>query len=564
MDFDKFCYNMRREVSGFTSADRDEHSAFLIWFLENYFRLDTQEAIDSVCDHKNDKGIDGMWVDEEEETIYLFQSKFSPNDDQDQGDTDIRNFIGSKEWFKNEQSIRDLLDSTASKELKSLIKEKEIIEKTGYDLVSVFVTNKKFNLHAQEYLKVTADLESYDRDDLFQEYTFFADDQIHFPKVDLYLDNNTNIVYNLPDSTLVRVYPITAKELMKLEGIQDRTLFYKNVRYGVGNTRVNKSIRETIQKLDEHNNFFLYHNGITIICDELNEDPPNNKITIGGYAVINGCQSILTFFGNKKNLSKNLFVLVKIIKLPATSPLIKKISNYANNQNAISLKDLRSNDSVQKALQREFLQLFNNTVLYKRKKGESEDGYKEVIERDFAAQLVAAVFLDKPYNTHLKQKLFGEDYSKVYSRKINAQKVYLAYLLHNVIKDNINLISNISIRNYGLAIFFFSHAIASILREDDLGLKIIEDPTIYVTEKKDVLTKSLTKLWELITPDINFDLDEYAKEKDGFFDYKNVFKNSEFVKTMASRIKTDYIRLVRRNGHDSFSSIYNTLSENVG
>lgn len=56
-------------------------------------------------------------------------------------------------------------------------------------------------------------------------------------------------------------------------------------------------------------------------------------------------------------------------------------------------------------------------------------------------------------------------------------------------------------------------------------------------------------------------LEEYTKEHDNFFDYKNVFKNNNFVQTMTGKIKSDYIRLTRRNTADSFSSIYNHFIE---
>ena len=37
---------------------RSESASFLIWYLENYYRLDTLEAVDSVCDQRGDKGVD--------------------------------------------------------------------------------------------------------------------------------------------------------------------------------------------------------------------------------------------------------------------------------------------------------------------------------------------------------------------------------------------------------------------------------------------------------------------------------------------------------------------------
>lgn len=560
MTLKKFFKKLRPEINNYNNG-RSDSSAFIIWFLENFFRIDRQDAIDCVCDQKNDKGIDGVFVDDEEEKIYLIQSKFSPIDFQEQGDNDLRNFVGAKEWFKNEDTLLNLLESTASKELKALVNGFKLIEKTHYNVVLVFITNKKFNTHAKEFININDNLETWDCEGLLEKYTYFADNEVVFPEKDLYLSNKTAIEYNLPNEIKVRVYSIPAKELVKLEGIQDRTLFYKNVRYGVGKTRVNKSIKQSITNHSEHHNFFLYHNGITIICESLKEKLDSNKISINNYAVINGCQSMLTLYENKGELTKNLSILVKVIELDPNSSLVKDITYFANNQNSISIKDLRSNDSVQKSLQSEFETLFSNDVLYNRKRGEDLSGYSTIIDKDFAAQLITSFYQYKPHNTHLKQKLFGEEYNSIFSRNINAEKIYLSFLVYDIIKNNAGLLDNQQIRNYGLSIFFFTNVIRTILEEDELGRDIIANPKKYVIDNKSILIESIEKIWELITPDINFDLDEYTTEHEGFFDYKNIFKNSVFVKTMTSRIKSDYIRLTRRNNKDSFKEIYNALKE---
>lgn len=559
MEINDFYNRMRAEVSEYART-RSESSAFLFWFLENFFRLEKQDAEDAICDQTNDKGIDGIYVDDEDEIVFLFQSKYSPNDHEKQGDKDLRDFIGARQWFTDETSVQNLLASTASKELKALVEGAKIVEKTRYKLISVFVTNKKLNQHANEYINTAKNLETYDVNNLFEKYTYFADSENIFPPKDIYISNGSRIEYNLPDGTLARVYAINAKQLIKLDGIQDRTLFYKNVRYGVGNSRVNKSIKDNISAHDEHLNFFLYHNGITIVCEQLDEKLDQNKLTIGNYAVINGCQSMLTFFENREKLTNNLFVPVKIIQTKMTSPLVKNITYFANNQNAISLKDLKSNDSVQKSLQEEFRKIFNNTVLYRRKKGEDDGEYNEIIEKDFAAQLISAVYLQEPHNTHLKQNLFGSNYTRIFSRKISAEKIYLAKIIYAIVQENSALLQNEKVRDYGLALFFFTHVIADILREDVLGAKLLENPLNYVTNDREKVSKAIKNLWELITPDINWEFDEYTQENGNFFDYKNLFKNSQFVKSMTGRIKKDYTKATRRDVSNEFSKIYGSTS----
>jgi len=263
MEINDFFNRMRLEVSEYSKI-RSESAGFLFWFLENFFRLEKQDAEDSICDQTNDKGIDGIYVDDEDEIIFLFQSKYSPQDHQSQGDNDLRNFIGARQWFTDETSVQNLLNSTASNELKSLVSRAEVSEKTNYKVISVFVTNKKFNQHAEEYIATADNLEVYDINSLFEKYTYFADNENIFPATDLYISSNSRIEYQLPDGTQAKVYAISAKQLLKLDGIQDRTLFYKNVRYGVGNSRVNKSIKDNILDNNEHLNFFLTIMGLLL------------------------------------------------------------------------------------------------------------------------------------------------------------------------------------------------------------------------------------------------------------------------------------------------------------
>jgi len=160
----------------------------------------------------------------------------------------------------------------------------------------------------------------------------------------------------------------------------------------------------------------------------------------------------------------------------------------------------------------------------------------------------------------LKQKLFGAEYTKIFSRRTTAEKIYLAYLLYDTVNRNSDLLDKPQIRTYGLSLFFFAYTLSAIMRKDDLGNSILDNPREYVTSQIQPLSNTLDRLWSLITPDLNADIDDYIQEADGFFDYKNLFKNSEFVDTMSRRAVADYERLVRRNASDSFSSIYNSFA----
>jgi AIPR protein len=294
----------------------------------------------------------------------------------------------------------------------------------------VYVTNKIFDQNAKEYLNTT-EIDAYDNQLLFEKYTYMVEaDVLNTPKI-LDLTNSSAIQYNaaLDNNSIVLAVPV--KQLLKLDGIQDHSLFSRNVRLWTGKTRVNKELASTISDQTEHSRFFLYHNGVSITCSNFVFSPNENKIEISGYQVINGCQSIVSFYQNRTNLTDNILVLTKIIKVAPQSPLIQKITKNANNQNAISAKDLKSNDRVQLSLQRKFLEIFNNTVLYMIKRGENTIGYTDVIEIDFAAQLITSFYFDEPYKTHLKNNFYGEDYEKIFSRNTSCQRIFLAYRFIN-------------------------------------------------------------------------------------------------------------------------------------
>lgn len=562
MDESQFHSTLRQEVAQYVCDERKKSASFLAWYLINFFRVEEYEAIDSVCDGEGDKGIDGIFVDDDDEDIYLFQTKFSPFDNRNQGDNDLRNFVGAAEWFRSPESVQKLIDSTASIDLKSLAERLNLLEKVelGYSVKLQFITNKVFDFNANDFLNVgDTILEGFDAKSLFEKYTYVADDEIITSETCLNLEsNNTKIEYNLYEDVPVRVYPISARELLKLDGIQNKTLFNKNVRYGLGRTRVNTEIKKTIQNASEHNKFFMYHNGITIVCESLEEN--SDYLKIRNYTVINGCQSMLSFFENRDKITDDISVLTKIIKLETNSPLIQKITYFANNQNPIKLKDLKSNDRVQLALQREFETLFNGNVNYRIKSGASNSG-QEIISIDFAAQIITAFYLKTPHNTHLKSKMFSELYTKIFSFKMTAAKIYLAKIVYDTIKENVDQLNNGQIRNYNLALFFFTYSFGELLREDQMGLQILDDPTEYVTTHINTLKNSFSKLWGLITPDINLEIEDYILANDNFFDYKNLFKNTKFVNTISGRIKANYTRMIRRNNEDSFSNIFESLSQ---
>lgn len=108
MNLNQFIKRMSEEVTLYKNSVRKERAALLVWFLINYYRLDEDTAVYSVCDDDNDKGIDGIFVDDLTQEVYIFQSKNSLKPANPQGDSELKEFAGSRLWFAAPENIEAL------------------------------------------------------------------------------------------------------------------------------------------------------------------------------------------------------------------------------------------------------------------------------------------------------------------------------------------------------------------------------------------------------------------------------------------------------------------------
>ena len=124
-------------------SGRTESHSFLVWFLQHYYRLDETESQDTVCDGPDDKGIDGIYVDENLESIVVFQTKLVQNPDKTLGDTQLKEFVGTLAQLKTQAEIDKIASTTGNAELAKLLENEKVAEKVqnGYAVRGVFVTN---------------------------------------------------------------------------------------------------------------------------------------------------------------------------------------------------------------------------------------------------------------------------------------------------------------------------------------------------------------------------------------------------------------------------------------
>lgn len=537
-------------------ADRapDFSKRFLKWFLENIFRLDEFATDDATVDAKHDKGVDAIFVDDVSEVVFVIQSKTKTSDKATLGDTELKDFYGTLVQFKNEESIAQLGKETSNERLKQAISRNGVAEKvgSGYELRGIFITNVPANDDAYAYIKKAEIIDLYDATEISNDY------------VDLEIDGGVSrkFLFDTSDSDVIeydaggassRIFLAPALNVTKMEGISDGSLFDQNVRLSLGNTKVNKSIKESIRNKSEHGNFPLYHNGINVLCREIVEET-EQFIAIQDYVVVNGAQSLTSLLSERAKITDDLKILVKLIEVKGDVSLSQKITRNSNNQNAIKARDMKSNHNLQQRLRVEVDKISGGKVAYEIKQGENNKG-KEVIVNEAAGLLLLAADLEQPWNCHQKYKIMDELHSAIFGRpNVTGARVLALWRCFQTIPAALSELDNRSFATYNLTKFFLFYAVMDVIKAESDGQKLLKSlDAIAAKGKIDKLAEGFAVLAQNTTIDLNA---EIAPEEDEYFDYKNDLKSQKWCKTMSAKLLAQYKKDIRRDKAESVTEIF--------
>jgi hypothetical protein len=251
---------------------RSESASFLIWYLENYYRLDTLEAVDSVCDQRGDKGVDGIFVNDNDQTITIFQSRISQSSKTTVGDTALKEFAGTISQFENAEK-RHLISTGGTVQVVALAKRLDLVNKIAtHELRGEYLTNINLDKNGSDFLAGAPHIHFVGRTIL--QSTYISDERdipVHGPVI-FDIAGFPVSEYIVDADTKAIIAPIKATELVALEGIGDQSIFAYNVRGPLGKTQVNREIVKSLKDNSLHKLFPLFHNGITVITKELESD----------------------------------------------------------------------------------------------------------------------------------------------------------------------------------------------------------------------------------------------------------------------------------------------------
>ena len=404
-----------REDNYYEQNFANDGERFLAWYLRNIYLRTPVQARNDITDGANDKQIDAVIVDDEKRHILIIQGKFFSSTSVDH--EPLHEVLAAWLYIQNLSALQE----NGNDKLKVKLEAVEEALRDDYDVVFELITTGKLTEAAR------VDLEAFQ--------TAISD--FEHPEASITLVDEP-ILQAKWDEAMARDLPklshafslepgkylslevahfktvlaaIRLSDCLNLPGIREGTLFRKNVRQSLGLTnKVNKGLKQTITG-ESPNYFFLYHNGITALCEKLQLDHEAHQLRLEGLSIVNGCQSINTILACsvKAKTAKDAYVLFRFYEIPQRD-VADKISIYTNSQSAVKPRDLRSNDKRILTLKRTFESMYRDGYFIT-KRGEERPADRDAaktIEIAMLAKCLMAWHCQRPNIAYNENKLFDK------------------------------------------------------------------------------------------------------------------------------------------------------------
>lgn len=321
----------------------------------------------------------------------------------------------------------------------------------------------------------------------------------------------------------------------------------------LGNTPVNKAIAGSVANRELHNKFPLFHNGVTLLAEKA-EIIDDEKVRVTNYVVVNGAQTVSTFYKNRSSLSADLRVPVRVVELEGRDELGKLITQFSNNQNAIKPQDMRANHAIQLRLQSEMRKEWSGRFDLLIKRGEDSSADTK-ISNETAGLLLLAFDLELPWNCHQAYKVFDENYSDVFGRReVNADRIVFVHIIMSVIQEHLNAIDDKPFASYKLTRYFLLYIVGRIIKGDTRGKIVFGNPM--ALGDRDRWGRRLHYCLDPVVSGLVIDLNYELAESSGTFDYKLELKANQRARTRADTIIKSYEKDVSRGKAKSFGDLW--------
>jgi hypothetical protein len=420
--------------------------AFARYVTETIFGVATAEIDDHVVDGANDRGVDIVFVDHNNETINICSCKCVAKFEKS-----ARNFPGAE------------VDKLIAFADDLMLKNENILnEANGFicakvrDIWEIFESGEsyKINLHLFSNQLTLAALDRKRLLDRVARYHINVFEHGLYelshgviraskPNFKKKLSPEKNNAFEVSENgyrgwqTRVSLANVLSFLINEEKENFDERLVSHNVRYFLGlDNLVNKEIRDTLISGRSHD-FWWLNNGITVVCDQIFcTGTGNHSMTLLNPKIVNGGQTANVIYEVGRNTllgANDGSITVKIIET-RNEEFIQRIALASNTQSRIFGRDLRAFDSFQEKLARTIL---DEGFFYRRKRGEPNPVQAfPVIDMSRAGQLMLAYAAGEPTKSKTASNdIFDDLYEEAFdAAKVSALTIVAAHLCHESIE----------------------------------------------------------------------------------------------------------------------------------
>ncbi len=435
------------------AADTEKRAAFLTRALAALVVMALSEAtavdaVASITDGFDDLGLDAIYFESSENTLYLVQAKWSEAARKtiELGDCNI--FLeGVDALIRADFSKANNRIKSREHEIKSILLRPEaritlVIAHTGSSQLGTHVDNAIGQFLAKQNNIGDAEVFTSEIFDLKRVYAHLDPDA--GKKVSLNIGLTEWGTINEP----YRAY----YGQMKLADVASwsaygKALFDRNLRFYRGSTEVNDGMERTLGCSSER--FWYLNNGITVLCENIDKTPLNGAdrtwgvFECSGVSVVNGAQTVGAIWEHARTSSSfldatNGHVQVRIISLQkCPAGFGADVTRATNTQNEIKHRDFASLDETQQNIARE---MALDRRRYAFKSGDPDPKGSDGCTIEEATIALACAADDITMAVVAKRELGGlwrdiskPPYTTIFNEKTTAQDVWRAVIVSRAV-----------------------------------------------------------------------------------------------------------------------------------
>lgn len=431
--------DLKSEVEDMRQRYRNlkDDELFVAWFMKCFITDTEGEGVASLVGGSKDKSLDAVHIDEAARKVFVVQGKYRQKANAaTEKRSDVLAFADLARTFTDDEAFRTYRKDLAAAAAGKADEARKRIKARGYRLQLYFVTMGKCSAplakEAESTVRRTtadADIDVIDGKRVLRLLSDYLDGVAPpVPLLEIEIESGqgvtlSGVLQRFDQRTKIEswVVPVAVDQIARMYESAGVRLFARNVRGFLGDTQINRNMKETLETEPEY--FWYYNNGVTIVCDSAEQVSRggNKVLRLVNPQVINGQQTTRTLHECSGKNGKAT-VLVRVISVPRETELdaqrfenlVSRIVAATNWQNAIRASDLMANDRRQIEIERNLRKLDYQYLRKRQSKGEARRNagvkHRFIIVKEELAQIVAACDLDPLVVREGKEQLFEERY----------------------------------------------------------------------------------------------------------------------------------------------------------